>query len=720
MSSVVAQRPRSVPAAPAAATPRRPSPDTLLATGLGALLAAVALGAGGGQQLGSATTIEVLLELVGGLTATAALLVAPGRRAHGAPALACFGLVLAVTGASILWSVQPDDTWQETNRLLSYLAAFGIGVALVRIAPGRWAAVLHATIVASALVTAYALATKVFPGSLNPGETYARLREPFGYWNAVGLMAALGGPGCLWLGSRRSGHAAVNAAAYPILTGLLVAILLAYSRGALLALALGCAVWFAFVPLRLRGAALLATAALGALVVVSWTFARDALSKDGASLASRSTAGHELGLLLVLVLGITVAIGLAVGFATAQRAPGASTRRRAGVAILVVLALVPVGLAVALSFSERGLGGSISNGWRTLTDPDASTPSNTPGRLSAVGSVRARYFRDALDVFEDRPLQGSGAGTFATVRPRFRHDGIDVRHAHSYLFQTASDLGSLGLLANLALFVAWGAAALRATALLRRRRERRRLADAEVIGLRTLLAVVVVFGVHSLVDWTWYVPGTAVVALVCAGFLAGRGPTGGPARDLRGLRDGVRDRAALGLGALLVLATLVGAWATIQPLRGVHAGDAALERLTSGNAAGALAAAHHAHAIDPLAVDPIADEAVIAATTGDVPAARAALRHAVALQPQNPATWLRLAQFEDGQDDRSATLAALGPALYLDPMSTAAVTLFLDVNLKAAADKAAATAQHAADRRATEHRAALRRSAERRRRRSHR
>ena len=40
-------------------------------------------------------------------------------------------------------------------------------------------------------------------------------------------------------------------------------ILLAYSRGSLLAAGLGVALWFAIVPLRLRGAAVLALGAAG-------------------------------------------------------------------------------------------------------------------------------------------------------------------------------------------------------------------------------------------------------------------------------------------------------------------------------------------------------------------------------------------------------------------------------------------------------------------------
>ena len=45
-----------------------------------------------------------------------------------------------------------------------------------------------------------------------------------------------------------------------------------------------------------------------------------------------------------------------------------------------------------------------------------------------------------------------------------------------------------------------------------------------------MLCLVVVFGVHSFVDWTWYVPGDACVALLCAGWLAGRGPLARPRR----------------------------------------------------------------------------------------------------------------------------------------------------------------------------------------------
>jgi cytochrome c-type biogenesis protein CcmH/NrfG len=57
----------------------------------------------------------------------------------------------------------------------------------------------------------------------------------------------------------------------------------------------------------------------------------------------------------------------------------------------------------------------------------------------------------------------------------------------------------------------------------------------------------------------------------------------------------------------------------------------------------------------------------------------------VQLQPQNAAPWLRLAEYDAARGNLPGALAALRPALYLDPKNTNAVTLFLDVNRRATA-----------------------------------
>ncbi len=703
-------RPSPIPAPPphargglvqrAAAWPRR-FPDISFALAVGILLAALTLEAGGGLQLTGATRVAMFLQLAGGALGALAVVITPRERRNdaGLPALIAFALLSALTLLSIIWAVDPHEAWLETTRTLGYLGTFAAGLAMVRLWPERWTGLIGAALLACTIVSIYALATKVFPGWLAEEEIYARLREPFGYWNAVGLMAALGIPACLWLGARRTGHAGLNALAYPVCGLLLVAMLLCYSRGALLAAAVGCGFWFACVPLRLRGVAVLATSAAAAIPVALWAFAQDGLTTDRIALDLRESAGHQLGVALFFMTIALLAAGLAIGFASARRAPALQTRQAAGMLIGLTLALVPIAGALGLAMSERGLGGSISNGWKQLTDPNASIGAggtNRPDRLTAVGSARARYFDDALEVFKEHEILGVGAGGYGVARLRVRDDDLDVRHAHGYLFQVIADLGLLGLALTLALLAAWLAAAGRATGMVVRRSRLSRPGfwdlpfGPERIGLLTLFALVVVYGVHSLVDWSWFIPGPTAIALLAAGWLAGRGGrqawsewlSQAPSFPRAPLRARLRAAEPLraGIAGALVIVALVVAWASWQPLRAVHVGDDSLALLGEGKIEEARKAAERAHRIDPLSIEPLTDLAFIEDAAGRKDAARAAFQEAVHLQERNPAPWLTLAQFELGQSNVDAAKAALGPALYLDPRSPTGVTLFLEAS----------------------------------------
>ena len=56
--------------------------------------------------------------------------------------------------------------------------------------------------------------------------------------------------------------------------------------------------------------------------------------------------------------------------------------------------------------------------------------------------------------------------------------------------------------------------------------------DGDRVALVALALMAIVFGMQSAVDWTWFVPGPAAMALVAAGFVAGRGPArAGPDPD---------------------------------------------------------------------------------------------------------------------------------------------------------------------------------------------
>jgi hypothetical protein len=275
------------------------------------------------------------------------------------------------------------------------------------------------------------------------------------------------------------------------------------------------------------------------------------LTTDNILLSERATAGHELGVLLVAMVVLLTLVGIAIGFLTGRRAPSRVTRTRAGATLLALIVLALLTFAGALAHSHRGLDGSISHAVDTLTNPNAKPPPNTPGRLTAVASVRARYWKQALQVFDAHPVVGAGADGYETASLRYRTALLEVKHAHGFIVQTMADLGAIGLALTLALLLAWMAAAGRATHPFNRRwtswrtwldigagarpgwhrLERDEPGGQELsrytperIGMLSMLCLVVVFGVHSFVDWTWYVPGDACVALLCAGWLAGRGP----------------------------------------------------------------------------------------------------------------------------------------------------------------------------------------------------
>ena len=89
-----------------------------------------------------------------------------------------FAALAGLTLISISWSVQPADSWVEANRTFSYLAAFGAGLALARLAPRRWAGFLGAIALTTSLVSGYALLVKVFPATLDPSEILVQVRIP--------------------------------------------------------------------------------------------------------------------------------------------------------------------------------------------------------------------------------------------------------------------------------------------------------------------------------------------------------------------------------------------------------------------------------------------------------------------------------------------------------------------------------------------------------------
>jgi hypothetical protein len=757
--STLATAPARATPEPAGAAPRSGASrvglisDLVLGVALATGFCVIVFAATGGTDLGPTTWVEIVLTAIGAACALAVVLLGARGPAWGVVAVGLFAALAALTYVSIAWSVQPADSWVEANRTLSYLAAFGAAVALARLAPTRWSALVGAVAGVAVVTCGYALLAKVFPATINAQDHLGRLQVPFSYWNATGLMAALGVPACLWAGARAEASRWVRALTVPAIALLVTVLMLSYSRGALIAGLVGLAVWFVLVPMRLRATLLLGLGAIGAAVASAWAIKHSAITGDNIALAARTSAGHEYGAILVGVIVIMGIAGLTAAYGLERIEVAESVRRRIGTALIVCVALVPVAAVGAMAASSRGLTGEISHVWTTLTSANSAQPQNNAARLAALGNSRPLYWSEGLKVGEHALLAGVGAGGFDTAHTRYSSSTLAVAHAHSYLIETFADFGLIGIAVSLALFVAWWRAVARTLGFRAwwRGRAPRTGRDAgaanemsakgtpsngtslngvhtpeangvhtpeangaltpgangthtpeangvhasqengaqtpeeangagnasapapthaaERAGLITMLAVVVAFGVSSLIDWTWFIPGLAVPALVCAGWLAGRGPLENPVGRAGDRRRLSTSPAAAAAGLGIVAATIVAAWFVWQPLHSSDEFGAAISAITRGDSAVALADAQSAAASDPVSVDPLWELSAIYTALRDPGAARQELVKATTIQPANPESWEQLGEFDLAQHQTIVAVLELQTAQLLDRSS---------------------------------------------------
>jgi MFS family permease len=672
----------------------------LIALGVGAALAGIAFGAAGGTELTRTSVVEVLTVLVAGVVVAAG--VAWGRRGplYGATAVLLFALLAFVTALSVTWAIVPELAYIEAGRTLTYLAIFAAGVAGARLAIHAAPAVIQGILLAALAAVAYALLSRVWPGALAEDELSNRLGQPFQYWNALGTTAALAIPGLLWLGTRRAAGVVSRALAYPGVGAAILAILLSQSRGALAAAALGAVVWFAVVPLRLRSLPVILVPVAFAAAVGAWALSKDAFSASAPSLAVKEEVATEFGLLLFLLVAGLFAAGVAVNIALDRGLVPPEMRKRAGMLAVGATLLVALATLASVALSERGLTGTIEDRFDELTSETETAPTGSgAARFGAASSTRGKYWKEARLVFEERPSVGTGAGTFRVARLRHRTDPSVTGHAHGFVPQTLADLGLVGLAVTTLLLLAWLFAAARTIGLLPRRlpwgRERGeppgpREWTPERVALFALALITVAFGLQSAIDWTWFVPGPTAMALLAAGFVAGRGPLAvtGEREQALGLRERLAERspARLAAAGAVLLAALLAAWTIWQPEAGDRATGDALALLDDGDFEGALTKTEDARSADPLSAEPLLVRASIETQANRESDARDTLEEAVLKFPGSVDTWYRLAAFQLGTLDRPLRAAqTVQGALYLDPLSTPARQLFLEARARARA-----------------------------------
>ncbi len=410
------------------------------------------------------------------------------RSRSGRLALGGLAALTALVGLSILWTPVRAFAQSDLQRLLLYLGALIAAVALLR---GRFGLRLvePALGAGALLVVLYALSGRLLPGLVAQSvstSAVGRLEQPLTYWNAMGILAATG----MLLATRLAGDATRDARLRAAGAGAVVpfglAVYLTFSRGALLAVALGLILLVGLT--RERAQARAAGAGVAAVVVACIVAG---LLPAVRALEGSAGSRDVQGLVMLAVLLAVVAAAVLAQRRLAAMPPGAP---------IGAPGVLAVGLALLLAggFFLAAAGNGSSGGQPRI---GADTR-----RLASFESNRYDYWKVAADMFTAAPVIGQGSGAFRVDWRRERTIDDPALDAHSLYIETAGELGLLGLLA-LAMFlagVAWACVSALAID---------RSAAAGAIAALAALAL------HAGLDWDWEMPAVALIGLLLAAAL---------------------------------------------------------------------------------------------------------------------------------------------------------------------------------------------------------
>jgi hypothetical protein len=626
----------TIPQVPPAERPTRAvsvRPAVLLAP---ALTAAVAFRAGGFFPAVTAwTAVALCLALVLHITLAArpfagwsrALTVAAGALA----------LLAAWTFLSGEWSHAPARALPEFDRVLAYLLVVVLAGASAR-RPGDLAALLRWTAIAIGLICLAAVLTRLLPATLptDPGFDADRLAFPLTYWNAVGVLAAVGLVLLLGISCSAEQPRWARVLAAGLLPVVAAALVLTLSRGGIAAALLGLTLYCAIGHPRALAVVLPAVAAPTGVLVAVVLGSERLMSEDFDTAAA---AGERSRVLVALVASAVAAGALRAAGLRAERRLAAlrSPARRRTLAFAAICAAAALAaIAVAVGLPDR-----IEAQRRAFVEGDVvPVTANPADRLSQVGNNgRLAQWRVAVDRFEEEPLLGTGAGTYRLAWERARPAGsAPAVDGHSLYLETLAELGVPGLvLLALALAALLGALA-------------RGIGGPEHDARAPLLAAAVALLVHAGIDWDWEMPALWIWLLAAGGLAAAS------AAPAAGRRPPPRMGRVVAALALLVVA--LTPWSVA---RSESALAASVNAFTAGDCRTASDAA-----LDSLEALDVRAEPLEILGYCNIRARRAdlAIGSMRAAGARDPAAWqyaygLAVAQAIAGQDPRPAAAEAL-------------------------------------------------------------
>jgi len=532
------------------------------------------------------------------------------------------------TFASSIWSISVTRSMLEGERSLVYVSGILVALLISRRAGGR--AVVTGTWLAITAVCTYSLVTRLFPEQFGVVDPLAgnRLSSPIGYWNALGLFAAVG---CLLaVGLAARGSTVLRTAAAASTVVLVLTLYFTFGRGAWIALFAGLVATFAADRNRLQlGLTVLVVAPFPAVAVYSATRAT-ALTRVDATLHAAQKDGHGAAVIAVFVMTAAALATLALDALESRRK--LELQARAGKTVAAVLVAVVVAAAAALAIARYGSPARIAvHGWHAFTTSPAGTGSNLNNRLFHLsGSGRIDHWRVAAKEVAAHPWLGSGAGTFGEYWFHLRPSTTLVHDAHNVYLEMLAELGPVGLAL---LVVLLGALIVGAA------RSRSPLAAAAV-------GACVTYAVHSAAEWDWELP-VLLLAVAFPALAVAEGPALESAQPLERRPRLVPAAAVVAAGGF----ALFGLLGNVALSRSGSASDATHWRQAASEARSALG-------LVPWSAEPLRKLAVAEGGLGQIDAARRSLLDAVGLEPSDWSLWYQLSEVSAGAAHRRALVRA--------------------------------------------------------------
>lgn len=566
------------------------------------------------------------------LGTAAAIGVAQARARVDRLALVALGLLAAFavwTLVSMSWASDGGRAFAQFDQVSLYVAVLALAIALGRLVPAS--VIISGVALALSAIACVALTSRFFPSTFGvepntilPSIT-SRLSFPLGYWNGLGIEAALAYPLLLSIMISRRSRVARILAALPL--PLLGAVMyLTSSRGAFLAAVVAIVAFLLLAPDRWPALAAAVLAGAAAVVSVVCLVHKTQLLSGVMTEPGAVSQGHRAALLI----GIACVGTAVVWFGCSEIAPRLPTpSQRAGRAVAGLMVLGAV-IAIALSHPVAKFDTFKSN---SFTSGGSNTSYTNTHLLSSSGSGRWQFWGAASSEFQAHWLNGGGAGSWEAWW--LQHDTLGsffTQYPHSLYLESLAELGIIGLLLIAGFIVVAVFGVIRSVLALR---------SGDVAAAA---AAGIAFFVSAAYDWTWQLAGITVVGVGLLGVALGALPS------TRAVEWG-RSAVVRPMVALLAVAAIVPQVVVLAA--GIHIGNSQ-DAFDADNGARAKSEALAAKAVEPWDAATWLQLALVERDLREYNAASAAIRSAIRRAPRDYTLWETAVTIDASRGDVAA------------------------------------------------------------------